>query len=192
MDGKIQSAALRELSNIYAVIIGLLGFQQRTEGSSRECPAHWCPTCVKQNSRSAAHLTPDHSPQSRAQRDMSTMVQVNEERMEKMSAEEIITSTKQVIQGLEALRHENNNILQNLQQTLNGLKEVEEANLVEEKTCLIQKSLEMIELGLSEAQVLEHTAKPSWSPCSSGVRPLASQARGPGFDSRPGQVRAKP
>uniref|UniRef100_A0A4W3H546 Uncharacterized protein n=1 Tax=Callorhinchus milii TaxID=7868 RepID=A0A4W3H546_CALMI len=29
------------------------------------------------------------------------------------------------------------------------------------------------------------------SPCSSGVRALTSQARGPGFDSLPGQVRSK-
>ncbi|GCC39205.1 hypothetical protein chiPu_0023027, partial [Chiloscyllium punctatum] len=79
---------------------------------------------------------------------MSTMVQLNE----KLSADEIITSTKQVIQGLEALKNENNTILQNLQETLHGLTEDEEAHLVEEKTCLIQRSLEMIELGLSEAQ----------------------------------------
>uniref|UniRef100_UPI00398E59BA kinesin light chain 1-like n=1 Tax=Pristiophorus japonicus TaxID=55135 RepID=UPI00398E59BA len=82
---------------------------------------------------------------------MSTMVQLNEE---KLSADEIITGTKQVIQGLEALKNENNAILQNLQETLNGLNEDEEADLVEEKTCLIQRSLEMIELGLSEAQVV--------------------------------------
>ncbi|XP_078097872.1 kinesin light chain 3 isoform X2 [Mustelus asterias] len=81
---------------------------------------------------------------------MSTMVQLNE----KLSADEIITGTKQVIQGLEALRNENNNILQNLQETLTGLTEDEEAHLVEEKTCLVQRSLEMIELGLSEAQVV--------------------------------------
>ncbi|XP_078389386.1 kinesin light chain 3 isoform X2 [Cetorhinus maximus] len=81
---------------------------------------------------------------------MSTMVQLNE----KLSADEIITGTKQVIQGLEALRNENNAILQNLQETLNGLTEDEEAHLVEEKTCLVQRSLEMIELGLSEAQVV--------------------------------------
>ncbi|XP_043536778.1 kinesin light chain 3 isoform X2 [Chiloscyllium plagiosum] len=81
---------------------------------------------------------------------MSTMVQLNE----KLSADEIITSTKQVIQGLEALKNENNTILQNLQETLHGLTEDEEAHLVEEKTCLIQRSLEMIELGLSEAQVV--------------------------------------
>ncbi|GCB75376.1 hypothetical protein scyTo_0016414 [Scyliorhinus torazame] len=79
---------------------------------------------------------------------MSTMVQLNE----KLSADEIITGTKQVIQGLEALRNENNTILQNLQETLNELTEDEESHLVEEKTCLIQRSLEMIELGLSEAQ----------------------------------------
>ncbi|XP_062916416.1 kinesin light chain 3 isoform X1 [Mobula hypostoma] len=78
--------------------------------------------------------------------DMSTAVQ--------LSADEIITGTKQVIQGLEALKNENNSILQNLQETLNGLKEDEEVHLVQEKTCLIQRSLEMIELGLSEAQVV--------------------------------------
>ncbi|XP_078287236.1 kinesin light chain 3 isoform X1 [Rhinoraja longicauda] len=82
--------------------------------------------------------------------DMSKMVQMNE----KLSADEIITGTKQVIQGLEALKNENNTILQNLQETLNGLKEDDEVHLVQEKTGLIQRSLEMIELGLSEAQVV--------------------------------------
>ncbi|XP_055519553.1 kinesin light chain 1-like isoform X2 [Leucoraja erinacea] len=81
---------------------------------------------------------------------MSTMVQMNE----KLSADEIITGTKQVIQGLEALKNENNTILQSLQETLNGLKEDDELHLVQEKTSLIQRSLEMIELGLSEAQVV--------------------------------------
>ncbi|XP_069765523.1 kinesin light chain 3 isoform X3 [Narcine bancroftii] len=79
---------------------------------------------------------------------MSTMVQLNE----MMSADEILTGTKQVIQGLEALKDENNTILQNLQETLNELKGDEEVHLVQEKTCLIRRSLEMIELGLSEAQ----------------------------------------
>ncbi|XP_069765522.1 kinesin light chain 3 isoform X2 [Narcine bancroftii] len=81
---------------------------------------------------------------------MSTMVQLNE----MMSADEILTGTKQVIQGLEALKDENNTILQNLQETLNELKGDEEVHLVQEKTCLIRRSLEMIELGLSEAQVV--------------------------------------
>ena len=84
---------------------------------------------------------------------MSTMVCAKEDRLEKLTQDEIISKTKQVIQGLEALKNEHNSILQSLLETLKCLKKDEESNLVEEKSSMIRKSLEMLELGLSEAQV---------------------------------------
>uniref|UniRef100_A0A671QK61 Kinesin light chain n=1 Tax=Sinocyclocheilus anshuiensis TaxID=1608454 RepID=A0A671QK61_9TELE len=85
---------------------------------------------------------------------MSTMVYPHEERLEKLTQEEIISSTKLVIQGLEALRSEHNSILQSLVETIQCLKKDEEASLVHEKSSLLRKSVEMIELGLGEAQVM--------------------------------------
>ena len=58
--------------------------------------------------------------------------------------------------GLEALKNEHNSILQSLLETLKCLKKDDESNLVEEKSNMIRKSLEMLELGLSEAQVWPH------------------------------------
>uniref|UniRef100_A0A4W6CG59 Kinesin light chain n=1 Tax=Lates calcarifer TaxID=8187 RepID=A0A4W6CG59_LATCA len=88
--------------------------------------------------------------------DMSTMVCVKEEEDpgEKLSQDEIISRTKQVIQGLEALKQEHHSILEGLLGTLRCLKQDEEGVLVEEKSHMIRKSLEMLELGLSEAQVM--------------------------------------
>uniref|UniRef100_A0A673CML8 Kinesin light chain n=1 Tax=Sphaeramia orbicularis TaxID=375764 RepID=A0A673CML8_9TELE len=87
---------------------------------------------------------------------MSTMVCVKEEEDpgEKLSQDEIICRTKQVIQGLEALKQEHHSILEGLLGTLRCLKQDEEGVLVEEKSHMIRKSLEMLELGLSEAQVM--------------------------------------
>ncbi|XP_075883789.1 kinesin light chain 1 isoform X4 [Nelusetta ayraudi] len=88
--------------------------------------------------------------------DMSTMVCMKEEEDpgEKLSQDEIISRTKQVIQGLEALKQEHHSILEGLLGTLRCLKQDEEGVLVEEKSHMIRKSLEMLELGLSEAQVM--------------------------------------
>ncbi|PWA29615.1 hypothetical protein CCH79_00007778, partial [Gambusia affinis] len=88
--------------------------------------------------------------------DMSTMVCVKEEEDpgEKLSQDEIISRTKQVMQGLEALKQEHHSILEGLLGTLRCLKQDEEGVLVEEKSHMIRKSLEMLELGLSEAQVM--------------------------------------
>uniref|UniRef100_H3B340 Kinesin light chain n=1 Tax=Latimeria chalumnae TaxID=7897 RepID=H3B340_LATCH len=95
---------------------------------------------------------------------MSMMVELSHAQSEKLSADDIIVSTRQVIQGLEALKNENNSILQTLQggaaapgrREGEGEKEEEDEHkgLVEEKSCMVQKSLEMIELGLEEAQVM--------------------------------------
>uniref|UniRef100_A0A8C7TKX5 Kinesin light chain 4 n=1 Tax=Oncorhynchus mykiss TaxID=8022 RepID=A0A8C7TKX5_ONCMY len=73
---------------------------------------------------------------------MFMMVYPREEKLEKLSQEEIISNTKLVIQGLEALKNEHNSFLHN-----------EEANLVQAKSSLLRKFVEMIELGLGEAHV---------------------------------------
>nr|XP_047911923.1 kinesin light chain 4 isoform X2 [Anser cygnoides] len=87
-------------------------------------------------------------------RTMSTMVYPREEKLDKLSQEEIISNTKLVMQGLEALKNEHNSILHSLLETIKCLKKDEEANLVHEKSNLLRKSVEMIELGLGEAQVM--------------------------------------
>lgn len=74
--------------------------------------------------------------------------------MTAMSQEEIITNTKTVVQGLEALKNEHNSILKGLLSSLQVVKnEKGSSNLTEEKSSLLNKSLEMIDLGLGEAQV---------------------------------------
>uniref|UniRef100_A0A8C1R334 Kinesin light chain n=1 Tax=Cyprinus carpio TaxID=7962 RepID=A0A8C1R334_CYPCA len=85
---------------------------------------------------------------------MSTMVYPHEERLEKLTQEEITSSTTLVIHGLEALKSEHKSILQSLEETSQCLKKDEEASLVHEKSNLLRKSVEMIELGLGEAQVM--------------------------------------
>jgi kinesin light chain len=65
--------------------------------------------------------------------------------MTQMTQEEIVTNTKTVLQGLEALRHEHMSIMSNLTE---GKKDPD-------KVDIIQKNLENIELGLGEAQVSE-------------------------------------
>ncbi|XP_069674080.1 kinesin light chain isoform X1 [Periplaneta americana] len=98
-------------------------------------------------------------------------------KMTQMTQEEIMTNTKTVVQGLEALKNEHNSILNGLTSSLElAVSAVEkaqqavqqqnvgsggvtsggtgDASVVEEKTGLVQKSLEMIELGLGEAQVM--------------------------------------
>ncbi|XP_062400199.1 kinesin light chain 1-like isoform X1 [Sardina pilchardus] len=87
---------------------------------------------------------------------MSTMVcpTRGDEKTEKLTQEEIMSSTRLVAQGLEALRSEHNAILHSLVETIRCLKKDEEASLVHEKSSLLRKSVEMIELGLGEAQVM--------------------------------------
>ncbi|XP_044011424.1 kinesin light chain isoform X8 [Aphidius gifuensis] len=67
-------------------------------------------------------------------------------RMTAMTQEEIVAGARTVAQGLEALRVEHSGILQGLQ-----LQDAPEAR---DKSSLIGKNIEMIELGLGEAQVM--------------------------------------
>ncbi|XP_030854143.1 kinesin light chain isoform X9 [Strongylocentrotus purpuratus] len=73
-----------------------------------------------------------------------------------LSQEQIITGTREVIKGLEQLKNEHNDILNSLYQSLKMLKKDTpgDSNLVEEKTDIIEKSLESLELGLGEAKVM--------------------------------------
>ena len=78
-----------------------------------------------------------------------------------MTQEEIVSSTKTVAQGLEALRSEHQSILQGLNGSLKAAaQEKLDSNVIEEKANLIKKSLDMIELGLGEAQVKTFTNFP--------------------------------
>lgn len=71
-----------------------------------------------------------------------------------MTQEEILSSTKTVSQGLEALRAEHQSILQGLTGSMKAANQEKlDTNVIEEKAGLIKKSLDMIELGLGEAQV---------------------------------------
>ncbi|XP_060797478.1 kinesin light chain 1-like isoform X2 [Neoarius graeffei] len=85
---------------------------------------------------------------------MSTMVFCCEEKLERLTQEQIISKTKMVIQGLEALKSDHNVMLHSLMETIKCLNKDEEAGLVHEKSSLLHKSVEMIELGLEEAEVM--------------------------------------
>uniref|UniRef100_A0A3Q3F1V7 Kinesin light chain n=1 Tax=Labrus bergylta TaxID=56723 RepID=A0A3Q3F1V7_9LABR len=74
---------------------------------------------------------------------MSVIISTNLRKETMLSADEILCSTQQVIAGLEALRGENCSLLESLQ-----------SRVEQEKTSIIRQSLERIELGLSEAQVM--------------------------------------
>lgn len=64
----------------------------------------------------------------------------------KLSQDEIISNTKNVVRGLETLKNEHSGILKNLRPEIsNG-----ETNV---KTDILKSSLEKIELGIGEAQV---------------------------------------
>ncbi|XP_064483973.1 kinesin light chain-like isoform X2 [Ornithodoros turicata] len=83
--------------------------------------------------------------------------------MTAMSQEDIVSNTKTVIQGLEALRNEHNAILSGLLSSVQAVQQQQDQNdqqsskgglVVEEKANIVHKSLEALELGLGEAQVM--------------------------------------
>uniref|UniRef100_A0AAR2JNG2 Kinesin light chain n=1 Tax=Pygocentrus nattereri TaxID=42514 RepID=A0AAR2JNG2_PYGNA len=78
---------------------------------------------------------------------MSTMVYPREEALERLTQDEIVLNTKAVMQGLETLRGEH-------AQLLNSLLDCAQPPAAQEKSGLLRKSLEAIELGLGEAQVI--------------------------------------
>jgi len=70
-----------------------------------------------------------------------------------MSQEEIIINTKTIVQGLEALKNEHNALITGVDSTLEHQTSPGEVSVLQEKKCLVQKSVDTIELGLGEAQV---------------------------------------
>ena len=76
--------------------------------------------------------------------------------MTMISQDEIVSNAKTVTKGLEALRQEHESILGGIKGSLETVEQepVEENSLIQEKCSMIQRSLEMIELGLGEAHVM--------------------------------------
>ena len=79
--------------------------------------------------------------------------------MTMISQDEIVSNAKTVTKGLEALRQEHESILGGIKGSLETQQQqetavVEENSLIQEKCSMIQRSLEMIELGLGEAHVM--------------------------------------
>ncbi|XP_064237230.1 kinesin light chain 3 [Aotus nancymaae] len=73
---------------------------------------------------------------------------------ESLSPEELVRQTRQVVQGLEALRAEHRGLAGHLAEALAGQGPVAGWEMLEEKQQVVSHSLEAIELGLGEAQVL--------------------------------------
>ncbi|XP_049477137.1 kinesin light chain 3 isoform X4 [Panthera onca] len=73
---------------------------------------------------------------------------------ERLSPEELVRQTRQVVQGLEALRAEHRGLARHLAEALAGQGLVAGLELLEEKQQVVSHALEAIELGLGEAQVL--------------------------------------
>lgn len=79
-----------------------------------------------------------------------------------MTQEDVISNTKTVIQGLEALKNQNNSLLNEFRTSLKDAPPTDATSsldkakylLLQEKADIIEKTLSSIELGLSEAQVM--------------------------------------
>ncbi|XP_031557791.1 kinesin light chain 1-like isoform X2 [Actinia tenebrosa] len=80
------------------------------------------------------------------------MAQLDENR--KWTQDEIINNTKNVVRGLETLKSEHSTILSTLSSDCKDNKKSEKSEIEEAKAGLVQESLDKLELGLGEAQVL--------------------------------------
>ena len=74
--------------------------------------------------------------------------------MTMISQDEIVSNAKTVTKGLEALRQEHESILGGIKSSLEHADLGAENTLIQEKCNLMERSLEMIELGLGEAHVM--------------------------------------
>ena len=63
-----------------------------------------------------------------------------------MSQDDILQSTKSVIQGLDALKNEHGKMLESVVVSINGSSTID-SNKLEEKAGLLRKSMDMIDLG---------------------------------------------
>lgn len=68
-----------------------------------------------------------------------------------MSQDDILQSTKSVIQGLDALKNEHAKMLEGVVDSMNSSSQVD-VNKLEEKAGLLRKSMDMIELGKIDFQ----------------------------------------
>ena len=68
-----------------------------------------------------------------------------------MSQEDILQSTKTVIQGLDALKNEHGKMLDNIVETMGT--SASDKNKMEEKANLLRKSMDMIELGTRDIPI---------------------------------------
>lgn len=74
--------------------------------------------------------------------------------MTQLNQDEIVSNTRTVMQGLDTLKNDYQQILNAQFSSIKNLeKEKGNTNLLEEKAQILQKSLEIIELGLGEGQV---------------------------------------
>jgi kinesin light chain len=74
--------------------------------------------------------------------------------MTMISQDEIVSNAKTVTKGLEALRQEHESILGGIKSSLEHADLGAENTLIQEKCNLMERSLDMIELGLGEAHVM--------------------------------------
>ncbi len=65
-----------------------------------------------------------------------------------MSQDDILQSTKSVIQGLDALKNEHGKMLESIVDSMHSSTQTD-TNKLEEKVGLLRKSMDMIELGKS-------------------------------------------
>uniref|UniRef100_A0A8C4QYL9 Kinesin light chain n=1 Tax=Eptatretus burgeri TaxID=7764 RepID=A0A8C4QYL9_EPTBU len=76
---------------------------------------------------------------------------------DRLTQEEILTATRSTIQGLETLRGEHQSLLLSLCGTTNNVNVVGDCvniGLINEKSAILQHSIDSIELGLNEAEVI--------------------------------------
>uniref|UniRef100_A0A3P8V5M0 Kinesin light chain n=1 Tax=Cynoglossus semilaevis TaxID=244447 RepID=A0A3P8V5M0_CYNSE len=71
-----------------------------------------------------------------------------------LSSDEILSSTQQVISGLEALKDESHSLMESLQQVMSSWVSPQSGSVEQEKCDIIHEWLERIGLGLSEAQMM--------------------------------------
>ena len=102
---------------------------------------------------------------------------------DRLSQDEMLAQTRQVIQGLEALRQEHHSLLEGFLGSLNCLEEGgekentdphhEDRSPAEDKAQGIRRSLETLELGLSEAQVRHFGVRISGRPARALKTPFS-------------------
>ncbi|XP_076879409.1 kinesin light chain 1-like [Brachyhypopomus gauderio] len=85
---------------------------------------------------------------------MSTTVKPCEQKLVRLTQEEIIANTKLSIQALEELKNDHNTILETLSETLKYLNAGAEVSLVQEKHTLLHSAVDTIQLAAGEAQVM--------------------------------------